>query len=119
MDETTADFAAVQAIVQAYFRGLYTGDALALRELFAADAYLKAPGLRRSLDDWLSAVVTRPVPQQQGATYAFKVLSIEVIKDQAMVKAECPLFEHFYVDFLGLLKEDGRWRIVNKMYTAL
>ena len=119
MNETAADFAEVLAIVQGYFRGLYTGDAPALRELFVPDAYLKAPGLRRSLDDWLSAVAARPVPQQQGATYAFKVLAIEVIKDQAMVKVECPLFEHFYVDFLGLLKEDGRWRIVNKMYTAL
>jgi len=119
MDETSADFAAVLAIVEGYFRGLHTGDAQGLRELFAPDAYLKAPGLRRSLDDWLRAVATRPVPQQQGAAYGFKVLSIEVIKDQAMVKAECPLFEHFYVDFLGLLKEDGRWRIVNKMYTAL
>ena len=37
---------------------------------------------------------------------------------QAMVKVECPLFEHFYVDFLGLLKEDGRWRIVNALWES-
>jgi hypothetical protein len=119
MHTSTAEIAAVRGIVEAYFRGLYTGDVPALRELFAPDAYLKAPGLRRSLEEWLSAVATRPIPQQQGAAYAFKILSVEVIKDQAMVKAECPLFEFFYVDFLGLLKEHGRWRIVNKMYTAL
>jgi hypothetical protein len=119
MHATTADIAAVLGIIEAYFRGLYTADVPALRELFAPDAYLKAPGLRRSLEQWLSAVATRPVPEQQGAAYGFSILSVEVIKDQAMVKAECPLFEFFYVDFLGLLKEDGRWRIVNKMYTAL
>ena len=119
MHTSTAEIAAVRGIVEAYFRGLYTGDVSALRELFAPDAYLKAPGLRRSLEEWLSAVATRPIPQQQGAAYAFKILSVEVISDQAMVKAECPLFEFFYVDFLGLLKEGGRWRIVNKMYTAL
>jgi hypothetical protein len=119
MQATTADIAAVRALVERYFRGLYNGDAPALRELFSADAHLQAPGLRRSLEEWLSAVANRPVPQQQGAAYAFKIISVEVIKDQAMVKAECPLFEYFYVDFLGLLKEQGRWRIVNKMYTPL
>jgi len=36
-----------------------------------------------------------------------------------MVKLECPLFEYCYIDFLGLLKEDGRWKIVTKMYTDL
>jgi hypothetical protein len=119
MGAMTADIVAVRELVEAYFRGLYPADVPALRELFAPDAYLKAPGLRRSLEEWLSAVASRPIPQQQGAAYAFKILSVEVISDQAMVKAECPLFEFFYVDFLGLLKEDGRWRIVNKMYTAL
>jgi hypothetical protein len=119
MQASTADIAAVRGLVEAYFRGLYTADVAALRALFSADAHLQAPGLRRSLEAWLSAVANRPVPQQQGAAYAFKIISVEVIKDQAMVKAERPLFEYFYVDFLGLLKEQGRWRIVNKMYTPL
>jgi hypothetical protein len=40
-----------------------------------------------------------------------------VVKDQAMVKVHCPLFDFNYIDFLGLLKEDGNWQIVTKMYT--
>lgn len=117
--DSAADLAAVQAVVQGYLRGLHRADVATLRELFHPHACLQAPGVRRSLDEWLNAVATRPVPQQQGAVYAGKILAVEVINEQAMVKAECPLFEHCYVDFLGLLKEDGRWRIVNKMYTAL
>jgi len=113
------DFELVKAIVQNYFDGLHYGDVTKLRAIFHADAFLKAPGSRRSLEQWLAAVASRPVPAQQGRSYGFKLLSIEVIKDQAMVKLECPLFEHSYIDFLGLLKEDGCWKIVTKMYTDL
>ncbi len=113
------DFEAVIALVGEYFHGLYQGDDKRLRAIFHDDAFLKAPGLRRSLNEWLDAVNCRPIPAQQGQDFNFKLLSVEIIKDQAMVKLECPLFEHAYVDYLGLLKEDGRWLIVNKMYTDL
>jgi hypothetical protein len=113
------EFELLYDIVQDYFDGLHYGDVEKLRSIFHADAFLKAPGSRRSLEQWLSAVASRPVPSQQGRSYDFKLLSIEVIKDQAMVKLECPLFEHRYIDFLGLLKEDGCWKIVTKMYTDL
>jgi len=113
------DFELINAIVQDYFDGLHYGDVAKLRAIFHEDAYLKAPGSRRSLEQWLSDVASRPVPSQQRQSYAFELLSIEVIKDQAMVKLECPLFEHFYIDFLGLLKEGGCWKIVTKMYVDL
>ncbi len=113
------EFEAVIALVGKYFHGLHQGDTKRLRAIFHADAFLKAPGLRRSLTEWLDAVATRPVPAQQGQPFNFKLLSVEIIKDQAMVKLECPLFDHAYVDYLGLLKEDGHWLIVNKMYTDL
>ena len=113
------EFESLMSLVQNYCDGLYHGDISTLRAIFHSDVFLKAPGLRRSLEQWLDAVASRPVPVQQGQPYGFKLLSIEVIKNQAMVKLECPLFDHFYVDYLGLLKENGRWLIVNKMYTDL
>jgi hypothetical protein len=113
------EFESVMALVRDYFDGLHYGDVSKLRTIFHPDAYLKAPGLRRSLEQWLDAVASRPVPDEQGQSYDFKLLSIEIIKDQAMVKLECPLFDHFYIDFLSLLKENGCWLIVNKMYSDL
>jgi len=118
-DLGASEFVAVMAVLQHYCDGLQFGDAAKLRGIFHADAFLKAPGLRRSLEQWLEAVASRPVPAEEGQPYRFKLLSLEVIQDQAMAKLECPLFEHAYVDFLGLLKENGRWLIVNKMYTDL
>lgn len=121
---STGDFGAneyesVMTLVSIYFDGLHYGDVSKLETIFHQDAFLKASGLRYSLGQWLDVVASRPVPNQQGRAYNFKLLSIEIIKDQAMVKLECPLFDHFYIDFLSLLKENGRWLIVNKMYTNL
>ena len=113
------EFELVMLLVQDYCDGLYHGDISKLRAIFHPDTFLKAPGLRRSLEQWLDAVASRPVPVQKGQPYDFKLLSIEIINDQAMVTLECPLFDHFYVDYLGLLKENGCWLIVNKMYTDL
>ncbi|WP_432472531.1 nuclear transport factor 2 family protein [Amphritea sp. HPY] len=106
----------VEQIITDYFDGLYAADVAKLRNAFHADAFLKAPGLRRSRDEWLQAVANRPVPKHEGESYRFNILSMDVIGEQAMVKLECPLFEKFYIDFIGLLKENGQWKIVNKMY---
>jgi hypothetical protein len=122
MKQTTSqcsDFSAITAVIQGYFEGLYHGDVAKLSGLFHQDAWLKAPGVRRSLAQWLIDVGQRPTPFEQGSAYAFEILAIDLVQDQAMVKVKCPLFDFNYVDFLGLLKEQGQWRIVNKMYSDI
>ncbi|PHZ86498.1 nuclear transport factor 2 family protein [Paremcibacter congregatus] len=114
-----SDFAAITAIIETYFMGLHHGDVPQLKSIFHQDTWLKAPGVRRSLKQWLEAVADRPVPAQQNRPFNFKILSIDVVQDQAMVKIHCPLFDYNYIDFLGLLKEQGQWLIVNKMYADI
>ena len=115
----SSDFNIITAIVQEYFDGLHNGDVLKLKSIFHHDAWLKAPGIRLSREQWLANVSKRPTPKEQRRSCEFKLLSIDVVKDQAMVKIECPLFDFNYIDFLGLLKEKGQWLIVNKMYTDI
>lgn len=114
---TTSDLTAIEAILQGYFDGLYHGDVTKLTLIFHPDTWLKAPGVRRSLSQWLANVANRSTPAELNKPFAFKVLSIDVVQDQAMAKIHCPLFNFNYIDFLGLLKEDGKWKIVTKMYT--
>ena len=111
------EFVQIIDIVKRYFDGLYEADTQKLRGIFHPDVYLKAPSLRRDLENWLEAVANRPIPKEQGQAYQFKIISIEIVKDQAMVKLDCPLYEYQYIDYLGLLKENDKWLIVNKMYT--
>lgn len=114
--DKSADIDVIESLIEQYFQGLHNGDTDLLKSIFHHDVFLKAPGNRRSMDQWLSDVTTREAPIKQGRLFDFKVLAIDIVKDQAMVKVQCPLFDFNYVDFLGLLKEQGRWLIVSKMY---
>lgn len=106
----------IRQIVQHYFEGLHFANTGLLRTLFSEDCVLKAPGIRRDLNQWLARVEDRPVPAETGATFDYQILSLEIIGEQAMAKVLCPLLDDVFIDFLGLLREDGQWRIVNKMY---
>ena len=110
------DYLQIQSLIDGYFNGLHEGDSQRLQTLFHADAVLKAPHLRRTLTEWLALVAKRPVPQQRGDEFAYRLLAIDICGDQAMVKVLCPLLGSTYIDFLGLLREQGKWLIVNKMY---
>ncbi len=94
MDRTTLannDVDLITALVYDYFEGLHYANVNKLKRIFHADAYLKAPGLRRSLSQWLALVSQREIPAEQGAGFTYRILSIDVVNEQAMVKLVCPL----------------------------
>ncbi len=110
------DFEIITGMVRAYFDGLHRGDTEKLRQLFHEDTILKAPDIRRTREEWLTLVGSRPIPQNEGHPYAYKVLAIEISGGQAMVKVVCPLLGSVFLDYLGLLKENNQWLFVSKMY---
>ncbi|HBG31229.1 nuclear transport factor 2 family protein [Candidatus Macondimonas diazotrophica] len=111
-----ADLAAIASLVRAYCKGLHQGDPALLRSLFDPQAALQAPGLRRSLDAWLAMVARRSSPAVREDPFAYGILGIDLMGDQALAKVDCPLLGDRFTDCLSLLREDGQWRIVNKMY---
>lgn len=110
------DKQAVKSVIQAYFDGLHKGDINKLKSIFSEDCVLKAPGIRRDRSSWLSLVEKRKTPSQSGHDYHYQILSLELNGEQAMVKVSCPLLGSHFIDYLGLLKENDQWLIVNKMY---
>ena len=106
----------IRSIIEAYFSGLHHGDAAQLESIFHPDCMLKAPSLRLSLNEWLERVRRRPVPADNNHPWYYDIISIEIHHEQAMVKVNCPLPHGHFIDYLGLLREQGQWRIVNKMY---
>lgn len=109
-------FEEIRRIALSYFHGLYKADVELLRSLFHETATLQAPGLRLTRDEWLERVGSRPIPRDEGSREDFEILAMDIEQSLATVKVFCPLFQHCYIDFLTLLKEDGRWLIVNKTY---
>lgn len=113
------DYETIIGLLNDYFDGLFEGDVMKLRSVFHEDAWLKGNGYRKTRDEWLSAVATRPVPRDEGLEFGFNIQSLEIVGDQAMAKVDVPLPAAHFIDFLGLLKEDEQWRIVTKMFTVL
>lgn len=114
-----SDFEAIIDLLNEYFDGLYNGDVETLRRIFHDDAWLKGNGYRKTRDEWLDAVANRPIPRDEAMPFDFNIVSLEIIDNQAMAKVDVPLLAAHFIDFLGLLKEDGAWKIVNKMFTTI
>jgi len=114
-----SDHEAILGLLNEYCDGLFEGDVEKLRTIFHDDAWLKGNNYRKTLNEWLEAVASRPIPRDEGMEYNLKIQSLEIIGDQAMAKVDVPLLAAHFIDFLGLLKEDGQWKIVNKMYTII
>lgn len=106
----------IRAIVETYFWGLHHGDPAALKELFHPDCILKAPHQRRSMETWLADVGRRAAPSEIDYPWEYRIIWLEMMAEQAMVKVNCPLPHGRFTDYLGFLKEDNHWKIVNKMY---
>lgn len=114
-----SDYETIVGILNGYFDGLFEGDVKKLRSIFHDDAWLKGNNYRKTLNEWLEAVANRPIPRDEGMEFGFNIQSLEIIGDQAMAKVDVPLLAAHFIDFLGLLKEDGQWKIVNKMFTMI
>lgn len=118
-DKPDNDLQQVTTLLLQYFDGLHRADVALLNTIFADEARLSAPGVRRSKSQWLELVANRPVPAQLGHAFAYQILSVDLSGEQAMAKVFCPLLGKRYLDYLGLLKEQGRWRIVAKQYADI
>ena len=114
--EPEARFADVVELVNAYFDGLHTGDVDLLASVFDASASLQTEGLRLSRDEWLERVATRKPPVALGDSYEYEILDIDVAGNQGLARLRVPLLGKIYVDYLSVLKEGGRWQVVNKLY---
>ena len=108
-------------LLQHYFNSLYRGDVERLRQIFHPRARLfgevKGKLLQRDVEPYLQAVATRASPQQNGEVQRMQVLALRVDGAIALATTSCDMLGFNYLDQLSLLKQDGRWFIVSKLYT--
>ena len=116
-----ADEAAIRQTVQYYFDGGKNRDSLTLRKafhpearmLFARDGKL----VLVPIGEYITRVGSeRPNPGEVDSTER-KVVSVDVVGDAAVAKLELKRPSALLTDYMSLLKVDGRWLIVNKIFT--
>ena len=121
---STDDTDIIKGVIQSYLDGLYESDAGKIASAFHPTSALTSVSNDGELvitprDTWLDNVRARPSPQQRGLARHDRVLTIDLISPtMAYVKLNCAIPPRFFTDQLLLLKIDGRWQIVQKVFST-
>lgn len=112
--------AAVEATINLYFEGILEYDADKLREAFHTEAHIMAvfPNgtFDRPFEQWVG--FTNGQAPADVSTYKNEIVSIDIAGNAATVKTDLQWPTVHYIDYLNLLKIDGQWKIVNKIFHA-
>jgi hypothetical protein len=116
----TPEESAVRAVVESYLHGLKFNDVASLRKAFWPEARLifaKRDGTLGQLtqEAWYAGFAQSAGKEEEGS---LQIVSLEVTRDIATVKVVEEYPGSRYTDYLSLLRFDGGWKIVNKVYTA-
>jgi len=113
------DRALVRAVVENYLHGLKFNDVDSLKKAFWPDAklfFVKSDGSLGQLTqaDWYAGFATAAGKESKAD---LKIAALEVTNDVATVKVVETYPSARYTDYLSLVRFNGAWRIVNKVYT--
>jgi hypothetical protein len=113
------DRVAVRAVVENYLHGLKFNDVESLKKAFWPDAklfFIKSDGTLGQLTqtEWYAGFAQAAGKESKAD---LKVASLEVTNDAAVVKVVETYPTSRYTDYISLLRFDGKWQIVNKIYT--
>ena len=119
----SSENAAIAATVQTYLDGLYEGDADKIAAAFHPTSVLTSEqnGALTPLprEKWLELVRSRKSGKAQGLARHDEIVQIDQSgPTTAFVKLKCQLPPRFFTDYLLLLKVEGRWQIVQKVFAT-
>ena len=116
------DLAAIQAVIQTYFDGLYEGDADKLASAFHEVSHLYSPDGKGGVNDlpreqWQGWVRTRESAKAKGSARDDRILLIDQSgPETAFVKVACQLPPRYFTDYLVLNRTAAGWKIVSKVF---
>jgi len=114
-------FAAVTGVLETYFDGLYHADIERLGAAFHPKAIYatadETPLLYRTMDEYFPVVAKRVSPASRNETRRDVIDSIEFAgENTAFARVRCSIGTKDFIDFLTLVRTDGAWRIMAKIF---
>jgi hypothetical protein len=111
----------VAELMQDYFDGLYHGDTQRLRRVFHPEAVYATASegdpLILRMNEYFEIVDSRPSPASRGEPRTDQILSIEFAGPvTAVAKLRCSNVPRHFIDLLSLIRVDGRWQIIAKVF---
>ena len=121
MDAMDTPYAQIARALQDYFDGLYRSDTRLLARIFHPKAvYACATSgelVRMTMDEYFPVVDTRLSPASLDEPRQDEIVSIELAgPSTAFVHARCAIGTKRFTDFLTLVRLDGQWRILSKVF---
>lgn len=122
--DTVSDFAGVQEVLQTYFDALYACDVDLLAEVFHPRAIYatadESPALYRDMPTYFWVVRGRTPPAASADPRRDIIDEIAFAgANAAAVRVRCTLGARDFVDLLTLVRDDGRWRIIAKVFQII
>ncbi|HDR9512258.1 hypothetical protein C5615_38645 [Burkholderia cepacia] len=111
----------ILSFLKKYFDVLQNQDLALFDRVFHRDCvlYSQQDGVTivRPLPEYRKMVEGRKSPQEGGFARHDEIVMIDMLSsDMALAKVRLRLFDNIMVDYLNLMKIDGRWQIVAKLF---
>ena len=115
------DFAAVTGVLGTYFDGLYYADEDRLAIAFHPKAIYatadEVPMLYRTMEEYFPVVAKRVSPAARNEPRRDVIESIEFAgENTAFARVRCSIGAKDFIDFLTLVRTDGAWKIMAKIF---
>ena len=117
------DMGALVALANAYFDAAYEMDADKFASVFHHSCSVTKVGEDGNvsvtpLEKWLAAVRNMKAPKQLGLERRDEIMSIDVVRELALLKLKLQIPPRYMTDMLLCLKVDGTWKIAQKVMTT-
>jgi len=119
-DRIDPEAAAIEALVQDYFLGMYEGDVERLRRIFNPQCWLFGENRNGShefpLSGFIDQIASEPAPKAEGEPFDMNHVSLDRTGSVAVAKVAVRYQGRRYTDYLTLQKTAADWSIVGKLF---
>ena len=117
------DILALAAIAKTYFDAAYEMDADKFASIFHHSCSVTKVGEDGNvsvipIEAWLAGVRSMKAPKLQGLERHDEILSVDVVRDLALLKLRLQIPPRYFTDMLSCLKINGTWKIAQKVMTV-
>ncbi|MGX1928173.1 nuclear transport factor 2 family protein [Flagellimonas sp. 2504JD4-2] len=112
---------AIEQLIADYFEGIFKGEIHKLERSFHDDIHLygdiNGEDYLKSKNEYLEGVKSRKSPYELKEDFQMKIVGVDIMGKVAMAKVHVPFSGYNYYDYLSMAKIDGKWIIVNKIFS--
>lgn len=117
----TSAFSEISLVLGDYFDMLYACDIERLKRVFHPRAIYatadETPLLYRTMEEYAQVIATREPPASRKELRRDHIDAIDLAgENTALARVRCSIGQRDFVDFLTLVRCDGRWQIISKVF---